>query len=308
MSTQPRVAVVMSTYNGAAYLAEQIESILSQEGVDVSLFVRDDGSTDETRSILDAYAQEGKLTVSDGPNLGPTKSFLLLIAQVADHFPFVALADQDDVWHTNKLARALSFLAPETPASAQLQPQQRPAAYCAEYIYCDKNLHPQGRSHLNKRGVDFDAMLYENVTSGNTMVLNQALAQKIAQAGMERVYTHDWWISLVATALGTLYFDDFPCLEYRRLDNNASPSGRSGAAIMQNRIRRYVNGSELALITSQLQKLMDEFGPQMPDQKQATLKFFLTASRFEKARSPLRLRQTAADEAALRALFLLGKL
>ena len=222
--SKPEVAVVMSTYNGARYLEEQVESILAQEGVDVRLYVRDDGSTDGTVEKLERWASAGTL------DLGVTRSFLLLVSQVAERHPYVALADQDDVWHTNKLLRATTRLSELDPSL--------PAAYCSEYTYCDQDLVPRGRSHLNRIGVDFQRMLYENVTSGNTMVMNQLLACTVSQAGLEGVYTHDWWVSLVATAIGTLVFDDFSSLEYRRLSNNASASGKGGAGQPRQALRR----------------------------------------------------------------------
>lgn len=296
----PEVAVVMSTYNGERYLGEQVESILAQEGVDVRLYVRDDGSTDGTVGMLEGWARSGSLTLLDGGSLGVTRSFLLLVSEVAERHPYVALADQDDVWHTNKLLRATERLSELDPSL--------PAAYCSEYNYCDQDLVPKGRSHLDRIGVDFQRMLYENVTSGNTMVMNQPLARAVSRAGMEGVYTHDWWVSLVATAIGTLVFDDFSSLEYRRLSDNASPSGRGAREVLANRVRRYVAGDELACVTRQLGKLRDEFWGRMPEDRRRLLAHFLEDDGLSKARTPGRLRQRERDEVALRALFLLGRL
>ena len=60
----------MSTYNGAGHLREQVDSVLSQRGVDLRLFVRDDGSRDETVAILEDYAAAGSLELIPGENLG----------------------------------------------------------------------------------------------------------------------------------------------------------------------------------------------------------------------------------------------
>ena len=70
MTEQPKIAVVMSTYNGAGHLREQVDSVLSQRGVDLRLFVRDDGSRDETVAILEDYAAAGSLELIPGENLG----------------------------------------------------------------------------------------------------------------------------------------------------------------------------------------------------------------------------------------------
>ena len=99
-----RVAVLMSTYNGEKYLNEQIDSILSQSGnFELSLLVRDDGSTDETINILNKYQNLGKLKWYSGKNLGPGKSFIDLLYKTHG-YDYYAFSDQDDVWMTGKIA------------------------------------------------------------------------------------------------------------------------------------------------------------------------------------------------------------
>ena len=103
------VLVLMSTYNGEAYLTEQVESILKQADVNVKLLVRDDGSTDNTLRILNKYATEEKLDYITGKNINWMHSFWTLVnmAHGADYYAF---ADQDDIWFPDKLARAVSVL------------------------------------------------------------------------------------------------------------------------------------------------------------------------------------------------------
>ena len=93
-----KVAVLMSSYNGEKYIRPQIDSILAQEGnFELSLFVRDDGSTDKTQAILQEYAQKRKLTWYTGNNLGPARSFMDLLKKCKG-FNYYAFADQDDYW------------------------------------------------------------------------------------------------------------------------------------------------------------------------------------------------------------------
>ena len=102
----------MSTYNGAKWLREQLDSVLSQEGVDISILVRDDGSTDETVSILEEYAKvHHNVRFYAGPNKDVMGSFNDLMAiEAVDHYEYVAFCDQDDVWLPLKLDRSISFL------------------------------------------------------------------------------------------------------------------------------------------------------------------------------------------------------
>ena len=77
-----KVCVLMSTYNGEKFLKEQLDSLVAQEGVDISILVRDDGSTDHTTDILKSYEKNISLIWYEGRNLGWAQSFMDLIYQV----------------------------------------------------------------------------------------------------------------------------------------------------------------------------------------------------------------------------------
>lgn len=300
MPSTPSLAVVMSTYNGAAHVAEQLDSILAQDAPNVDIYVRDDGSSDNTVEILHTYEQKGQITLWAEPNAGVVGSFIDGITRVADRYDFVALCDQDDVWHPDKLSRALAVLAEHDQSIPQL--------YCAEYIYCDQDMNPGDRSHLNRIGVTFATMLYENMVSGNTTVMNQTMARMIAKAGTTGVYTHDWWMGLIATALGELTFDNFTCLDYRRTGSNVSPSGTGGVKLFLYRVRTFFQKGELSRVTEQLERLEELYADQMPADRRALLERFLRRGRLVKAFTPRRLRQMLRDEVALRLLFIAGLL
>lgn len=116
------VQVVMSTYNGEKYLKEQIDSILSQEGVDVRLYIRDDGSSDRTTDILASYQEHKNVKIEKGNNLGFAKSFLTALDE-CDEADYYAFSDQDDVWEKDKLSTAIEILEEES--------QSTPLLYCS---------------------------------------------------------------------------------------------------------------------------------------------------------------------------------
>ncbi|MHC5923958.1 glycosyltransferase, partial [Streptococcus pyogenes] len=91
-----KVAVAMSTYNGEKYLKEQLDSLFEQKKVDLTLFVRDDLSTDKTVEILSQY--NGKLIRVDNnsTNLGVGCSFMETLYRVGTDFDYFAFCDQDD--------------------------------------------------------------------------------------------------------------------------------------------------------------------------------------------------------------------
>jgi glycosyltransferase involved in cell wall biosynthesis len=296
----PAVAVVMSTYNGMPFVGKQIESVLGQEGVAVSLFVRDDGSTDGTAELLQGLEDEGKLTLFGGKNLGVVKSFINLLGRVPAEFEWVALCDQDDVWHADKLSRAVAALSQGG--------RSVPKLYCSEYTFCDEHMNQIGRSHLNHIGINFATLLYETKVSGNTCVMNRRLCDIAADAGAKDVYGHDWWLGLIAAGLGELYFDDYQSLEYRRLSTSVSPTGGSFFNVMRFRVRAYLRGNQLDQIDGQLKRFYELFGEKLDSENKALIEKFIFGGRIAKAIAPVRLRQAVAEEIALRLLFLIGKL
>lgn len=298
--TKPNICVVVSAYNGERYIEEQLKSVFAQSLPPARVLVRDDGSNDGTAEILEAYERRGLIEFVCGKNLGVVGSFFELMDLAQPTADYIALCDQDDVWHDDKLKRAYEKLAGISP--------QTPALYCSEYVFCDAHMNPLEKSRLNLRGVDFDRMLYENRVSGNTCMLNSALAQRVVQAGRQGVYTHDWWLGLVACALGQLVFDDYASLDYRRTGSNASPTGNTGLTLLRYRIKTFFQKGDFAKITAQLHKLGDCFYTELSPSDQKMLDLFLQGGRLKKACARMRLRQEAKDELALRILFLMGKL
>lgn len=303
MSTDvfPKVAVAVSTYNGKNHLAEQLESIFTQQDVDVTVYVRDDGSTDGTLALLQSYAREGHLDVIQGENMGVVGSFFELLSLIPDEYEYVALCDQDDVWFPQKLSRAIQVLQQSGGGSS-------PMAYCSEYIFCDKQLNQTEPSHLNRIGIGFYTTLYENKASGNTMVLNRTLLTLLKETDVSRVYCHDWWIALVATGIGYLAFDTYESLLYRRTGSNVSPTGMKGLALLKFRINTFLKSDELEKVTEQLKYLSDAYGKRLTPEKQDTLNVFLNGSRIRKVLFQHRLRQSFVEDLVLRLLFLMGKL
>ena len=303
-SIVPSIAVAMSTYNGDAYISQQLDSVLAQdvtERANLIIYVRDDGSKDATLKILEQYEENGHIHLFRGENVGVTRSFLETLAAIPPDIDYIALCDQDDIWHKDKLSRAIEVLESRDASIPQL--------YCSEYIFCNAEMNPQGQSHLNRTGVDFNKMLYENVVSGNTTVINQALRRLVVNAGYEAVYNHDWWIALVACALGgELVYDDFPSLDYRRTGSNVSPTGTKGLALLRYRLRTFFANNELQKVTIQLRKLDQQFGERLDPEKRSLLNRFLDGGRLEKTFTPVRLRQKLSEEVLVRALFLAGYL
>ncbi len=213
------MAILLSTYNGARFLREQLDSLLAQSHPAWTLFWRDDGSGDATLAIMHDFARgpgAGRcvdLTDHRG-HLGATGSFLTLLRS-APHDTAVAFADQDDVWLPEKLARGLHALC-------SADARDRPALYCARQVLVDERLERLGLSFQLRRPPDFLAALTQNVATGCTMMLNPPAVRLVARSHAPRVSLHDWWCYLVvAGAGGRLLVDDTPVVLYRQHASNA---------------------------------------------------------------------------------------
>ena len=214
----PRVAILLSTYNGERFLAEQLASLAAQTHRDWVLFWRDDGSTDGTSGLLRDFAAgpaHGRsVQVDGGTRIGPTPSFLrVLSAAAAASFDAFAFADQDDVWLPDKLARGARALG--------LAPLDTPALYCARQVFVNEALSRIGISCRLRRAPGFPAALTQNIATGCTLMLNHAAAALVSRSRPPPGSHHDWWsYLLVAAAGGKILADDTPSVLYRQHGRN----------------------------------------------------------------------------------------
>ncbi|WP_298281470.1 glycosyltransferase [Acidocella sp.] len=205
------VTILLSTFNGALHLEEQLASLCAQTLTGWVLYWRDDGSDDATTAIMTAFtARLGPERVicspSSGMHMGAAVSFLTLLTE-ATNSNLIAFADQDDVWLPGKLAAAQAMLA---------QAGDRPALYCARQYLVNERLEGDKLSVLHRTAAHFPACLTQNIANGNTLVLNQAAAALVAQAGRPAGTVHDWWSYIVVSACGgKILFDERPQVLYR---------------------------------------------------------------------------------------------
>lgn len=234
-----RIQILMCTHNGAAHLAEQLQSFLNQTHEDWALWVRDDRSTDATLEILTAFQEahpERDVRLLAGGGEGSAINFVSLLAHPDLPPGPVALADQDDVWLPHKLERAMAELARVDTCGA-IGEQDVPVVYSSRTYLTDAALLGRKPSVIHKRGPGFGNALVQNILAGNTMVLNAkavSLLRLAAPAALKApICHHDWWIYLVATAAGARVINDLePGLLYRQHGQNLMGANRGmGRAI-----------------------------------------------------------------------------
>lgn len=207
------VCILLCTYNGARFLAEQLDSLEAQTHVNWVVVASDDGSTDQTLAILRSYQSkwpQGKLTIKSGPQKGFCKNFLSLACDPDIKADYYAFCDQDDVWLPEKLAVALSTIRCN-------QTMDTPFLYCGRTTYVTEELKPCGVSPLFVFPPSFRNALVQSIAGGNTMVFNQSAKTLIEKAGIKNVPSHDWWTyQLISGAEGEVYYDSTPQLLYRQ--------------------------------------------------------------------------------------------
>ena len=227
MSEQPHITILLATYNGAKFLAEQLQSFAAQTHTNWSLLISDDGSTDVTLEIIQGFITKNpgyKIEFIKGPRTGATANFLSLLCHPKAAGPYFALSDQDDIWFPDKLERALTALKAADP--------DQPALYGARTVVVDKDMTQTGVSPLFQRPPSFQNALVQNIMGGNTMVMNAPAQRRIAQAGPDvDVTSHDWWLyQLITGTGGTVLYDPEPALYYRQHEANVIGSNSSKSA------------------------------------------------------------------------------
>ena len=226
-----KVNILMSTYNGQQFLAEQIRSIQDQSYTDWTLFIRDDGSSDNTKEILkDFEHQDSRIHLIDNDksdNLGVIKSFHKLVNH--DRADYYFFSDQDDVWLPNKL-------------ELSLKEAQNYLADLPLMVYMDLKVVNQDlkimtesmvKSQSHHANTELVQELTENTVTGGVAMINHALAEMWQET--DDILMHDWYLALLASAFGNLVFIDQPGELYRQHSDNVL-----GARTLSKRFKKWI--------------------------------------------------------------------
>ena len=154
-----RIAILLCTYQGETYLAEQLDSFATQTYTHWEVWASDDGSVDSTPQMLENYQRRwapGQLTIRSGPRKGFVANFMSLLCSPDLNADYYAMSDQDDIWHADKLQRAVDWL--------RQIPQDIPALYCTRTELIDEAGHTLGYSPLFRRPPGFANALVQNLS------------------------------------------------------------------------------------------------------------------------------------------------
>ncbi|MEK7260048.1 MAG: glycosyltransferase family 2 protein [Pseudomonadota bacterium] len=228
--TMPRIAILLPTWNGEKFLAEQLDSLLAQTYQNFVVVIRDDGSSDGTPTLIAQYAAAHPhhihVLVSDGQNLGASGSFSWLMNYALQHKQTLGLGrawlmfcDQDDVWMPQKIAVSMQRMQ-----ALQQKHPGTPALVHSDLRVVDEQRHLLAPSFVTYQGLEplrnnFGRMIVSNTVTGCTALLNEELVE-LACPVPEGAVMHDWWLALVASAFGHIDYIDEALVEYRQHGRN----------------------------------------------------------------------------------------
>lgn len=231
---EPKVLVLMATYNGSSFVAEQIDSILAQQGVDVDLLICDDGSSDPTPDICKLYADKyHNVTFAvNKNNKGVTANFMdMLYSAPEDGYDYFAFSDQDDYWMPEKLHRAIEAIRAH---------RDGPRLYYSDVTNTDANLNGGHREYacFAPFSDSINLLLTINWALGCTMVFNSEFLRLIKEFKPERwPRIHDAWIHMIALSCDCVA----PCLDesyiLRRISGNNVVGSMNFGVLGSNRFK-----------------------------------------------------------------------
>jgi glycosyltransferase involved in cell wall biosynthesis len=302
------ISILLSTYNGSAWLPVLFESLLAQDRDDIIIVVRDDGSVDNTGEILSSYANTyDHVKLQSGPNIGVNRSFFTLLKSLPDETEYAAFCDQDDLWKTDKISRAVALLEERL--------EEGPTMYCSRLTIADEELNEISTTRIPPKGTSFANALVENIATGATMVMNRKAVDLLVanEPDHKRVVMYDWWIYQTMTALGSVFFDESSLIVSRQHRGNVVglPFGKR----YWKSKARFLGPDDRHLISTQVREFSRVFRDQLSAEDRERLDDFLThvhapdsISRWRFALSNRVFRQRPINNLFLKIRIMLGRI
>jgi len=221
--SKPVIDILMATYNGNCYVAEQLASIQAQTLTSWRLLISDDCSIDGTlNTIQSVSAVDSRIQlVSEGTRFGGAKQNFMHLLSLSDA-PYIMFSDQDDVWLSDKVEKTLS----EMRLLEAKYGKESPLLVFADMAVVDEDLQLiatsfEQYSKFDPDRIKFSQLLSFNIMAGCTMMLNRPLANMcLSEVNVAKLAMHDWWIALAAAAFGHIGYVDAAVSLYRQHSSN----------------------------------------------------------------------------------------
>lgn len=218
------IVILMATFNGDKYLKDQIDSILRQTYSDWHLIIRDDGSTDNTISILKSYQKtypnKISVIVNNSNKHGAKENFFFLSRMaLKEKYKYIMYSDQDDIWKKDKIDVTLKKFK-------EIEKDENiPVLVHTDLEVVDNNLNVIASSFIKYSKLDnndnFSHLLIQNNITGCTILINRALLSKsLSIKNDKKIIMHDWWFAIIASVFGKIAFLNKSTILYRQHGDN----------------------------------------------------------------------------------------
>lgn len=229
------IAVLMSTYNGDKYLEKQLQSIAAQTVINnLTLYIRDDGSRDDTFNIINAWKDRINIVLYKEKNAGPAKSFWNLLMNSEIKADYYAFCDQDDIWDEDKLERGIEKLKKNIQLYA-----------CNCRIINENDAIIVEKRVSGMPNMDIQRLFISGCTQGCSMIFTDELRRYVKGLNIKCVPMHDLIIMLYARCIGTICWDDKPHFGYRVHSGNVvAKANKTQIQKMKTTLWNWKNSSE----------------------------------------------------------------
>jgi glycosyltransferase involved in cell wall biosynthesis len=230
LSTLPKIAILLSVYNGEKFLTAQLNSLLAQTYQNFIVVIRDDSSSDDSFELVSAYAKSHperiRVLPQDNNNYGASGGFSYLVQYTLNHSKelgldsaYIMFCDQDDSWFESKVEIQLKALL-----AMEQKVGNKPLLVHSDLEVVTETGALIAPSLITFQGLEiernrFPNLIISNLVTGCTALINQALAEKSLPVPSTAIM-HDWWLAMTAAAFGELVFLDQPLIHYRQHQNN----------------------------------------------------------------------------------------
>ena len=264
----PKIEILMATYNGEKYISEQIDSIINQTYKNWRLLIRDDGSKDKTLEILKKYKKKDEriniLRDTKG-NLGFVKNFEELLKNSSEEF--IMFSDQDDYWLENKIEIYINELSKFSEKE-----RKKPLLLHSNSFVCDENLNIKKKEFVNSKVAgqyEENSYFFAYIVQGSTALVNKELID-IGLPFLKNVVLHDRYFHLLAEFLGKRIFINKSLIKYRQHGGNEI--GAKGSIIKKILKKRYFDKEDRELIIEIQKKYKNRISEKQSGQIEKYLK------------------------------------
>lgn len=274
------VAVLLATCNGEKYIRELLNSILLSRYIDsLSLYIRDDGSSDSTLEILKQYELQYKSVIKlyAGENIGTSQGFSFLLKEsLASGHSYFMFADQDDKWIDNKIEKILEKLRSNDFGKPKLVHSNLYVVNEKLEMISDSFWRYQ---NLNPNCDGFNRLLIQNVITGCTIGMNRRLAEMLYPIPKEAIM-HDWWAGLIASAFGVIEAIPEPLVYYRQ--HNANTIGAQKYSLSFDKVKEEL---VLSKYVRQAETFCTRYYDELDEDKKRILRQFISLSSVNRLRA-----------------------